>query len=176
MDKDELLSLSGNIIKVDTPEEYVEGKYDLWNLIKVDTKAITNPYRNHNGDDCAVRAVAKLLLPDDGDWKEQYDYVYSELAHIGIKGGYIMNHLVTIAEMLDGEGYTGVIPNDDISAATFLATHKFGKYLISVDGHMYAYLYGVVYDDIDMLEYDMLMLGHNINMVFCDKHEINNLF
>ena len=164
--------------RVDVDGRYVDGECDLFHLLGIETKVFNpNPFGFTNGEDCSVRAVCALLYAEKKQMTEEdYQEVYRKLASTGARLGRIMNHIWVIAEFLKEHGYAAAEPKEDVTVGSFLCTHKTGRYVISFDIHVYAYINGVIYDIGSMFEADETALGHYIDVVYCPEEEAKCLF
>lgn len=100
-----------------------------------------NPKRDEkNTNDCIIRAFCKFL---NKDW----DYVFNGLSSIAFEEKQIFNHPNVITKYANKYNftYTRVLGNTT-TAGEFMYNHKFGKYIIGIPRHAFAYIDGVVYD------------------------------
>jgi hypothetical protein len=164
--------------KLEIPRTYVAlGRYSIWNILGIQFHRVElNPEHAHDANDCSIRAVYTLLYGTAKQNPELYRRVYQEIATIGAERCVIMNHTRIIAEFMERYGYTAIYPSPPVTLATFLRTHRFGKYLVHIDSHMFAYIDGTVIDSAENFETDTYMMGHPVSTIICKKDDVDDLF
>lgn len=98
-----------------------------------------NPF-NRRIDDCVIRAIS--LLTNRG-WGETYD----ELAFLSAKQGYMTDNVEFVEDYLDDR-----FPRECHYSKTvgeFAKEHPYGKYAITMQGHITALIDGTIYDTFD---------------------------
>lgn len=100
-----------------------------------------NPERDSNDTgDCIIRAFCKFL---DKDW----DSVFNDLSKIAFKQKLIFNHPDVINKYAEIYNYTYTLcRRKKMTAGEFMYNHKFGKYIIGIPNHAFAYIDGIIYD------------------------------
>lgn len=168
------------VTKVSVSEDYIEPDKpkSLFGILGIKTIPFNpNPFGFSNGEDCMVRAICALLYVGKQKITEkEYNDVYMKLAETGAKQGRIMNHIWVLAEFLKGYGYTAVQPEDGVTVASFLCTHRTGRYIVSCSSHVYAYIDGTIYDLLTMFENDELILSHYTDVIYCPNYQAESLF
>ena len=89
--------------------------------------------------DCSVRALTRAFEKD-------YDTVYFDLIHKAIPYRYAPNQVDIIADVIKDYGGKQLKPRVEM-VCTFCARHKTGRYIIITDGHIIAYIDGVLCDN-----------------------------
>ena len=120
-----------------------------------------NPVKN-NTEDCAIRAVAKVL---DISWEDSF----IKLAGIAFSMGQTMNYNAVWSAVLRQNGfYKEIIPNtcpDCYTARDFCRDHNKGTYVLAFSNHVSAVIDGVIYDTVDT--------GDEIPMFYWEKRKEN---
>lgn len=97
-----------------------------------------NPF-NRRIDDCVIRSIS--LLTDKG-WGQTYD----ELAFLAAKQGYTTDNVEFVEDYLD-DRYERECPS--MTVGEFASKHPYGKYAITMKGHITSLINGVIYDTFD---------------------------
>ena len=165
--------------KIEVSDDYLEpdSPKNLFSILGIKTIPFNpNPLGFSNGEDCSIRAICALLYVGKQKITEkEYKDVYLKLAQVGVEQGRIMNHTWVIAEFLKQYGYTAVQPEDGVTAAAFMHSHKIGRYIISVPAHVFAYIDGAVSDLLTMFEQDELHLSNYADTIYCPNDEVRVL-
>ena len=95
-----------------------------------------NPY-NRNIEDCVARSLSLLT---DREW----DDTYRELAYYSSLDGYMTDNVEFVEDYLDDR-----YPRECHYSKTveeFAKEHPFGRYAVTMSGHITAIINGVIYD------------------------------
>lgn len=95
-----------------------------------------NPHKRHI-DDCTLRAISLLT---NKSWGE----VYNELSYLASQDSLMMDSVVFIEDYLDDR-----YPRECHYSKTvgeFAKEFPYGKYAVTMDGHITAIIDGVIYD------------------------------
>ena len=98
-----------------------------------------NPFDRHI-EDCVLRSISLLT---GKSWGETYD----ELAYLAAKNGYMTDNVEFVEHYLDNR-----YPRECHYSKTvgeFANERMFGKYAVTMDGHITAIIDGVIYDTFD---------------------------
>ncbi len=169
---------SGSIF-VNPPVTYgTDGKHGLLQLLNIRySNTNWNPNNDSDADDCVVRSVCAILADDPSKPNEDdYKHHYLGLTKSGLNHYKVMNHIGTIHNYLKKYHYVAVEPNMVVSTGTFLATHRFGRYIVGCDNHCFAYIDGAIYDTYQIMNDISFALGHPVKVVFCKEDNLRNLF
>lgn len=101
-----------------------------------------NPNARHI-DDCVLRSIS---LVTNRSWED----VYNELVDLSGDIGYMFNNVGFVEEYLDSR-----YPREchfSKTVSEFAQEYPFGKYLVTMDGHITAIIDGVIYDTFDPSE------------------------
>lgn len=117
-------------------------------------------------NDCTTRTITRLLnIP--------YQEVLKKQLELAIKYEQVhANYYKIVADILSEHGYEMKrIPHKDryISVGEFMATHKKGRYAISANGHIAAYINGVWYDDQNSLRQPDFFLVQIVRDIFYES-------
>ena len=95
-----------------------------------------NPHGRHI-DDCSLRAISLLT---DRDWHEVYD----ELSYLANKDSLMMDSVIFIEDYLD-DRYSRECHYSK-TVGEFAREYPYGKYAITMDGHITALINGKIID------------------------------
>lgn len=107
-----------------------------------------NPYiengnnkKYSDSDDCSVRALCKVT-------GLSWDIVYAKLFEVAEEYKAMPDSIKVITKVAEEYGFKKV---SDISccAAAFMLSNQFGKYMIELEDHIFAYVSGTMYDSVD---------------------------
>ena len=100
-----------------------------------------NPYNRHI-DDCVIRALSILT-------NRSWDNVYDELSDIASNYGYTFDNVEFVEDYLDNRYERECHYSKTLKE--FVREHPFGKYAVTMDGHITAIIDGIVYDTFNPL-------------------------
>lgn len=98
-----------------------------------------NPYGRHI-DDCVIRSISLLT---DRDWKD----VYKELVYFSSLEGYMTHDVDFVEDYLDDRYERECHYSKTVGE--FIEEFPYGKYAVTMQGHITAIIDGVVYDTFD---------------------------
>ena len=99
----------------------------------------SNPYNRHIAD-CVLRAISLL---ENKSWEEVYD----ELSYLSSKKGYMFDNVEFVEDYLDDR-----YPREchySKKVGEFAQEFPYGKYAITMNGHITAVIDGIIYDTFD---------------------------
>lgn len=95
-----------------------------------------NPYGNHISD-CVIRCLSVLT-------NRNWEYVYDELSDLAVDVGLLFSSVNFVEDYLDDR-----YPRECHYAKTvgeFVRENPYGKYAVTMNGHITAIIDGVIYD------------------------------
>lgn len=143
------------------------GKYGMLNLLGIKTKEINlNPNGDERAEDCSIRAILALLQHRNDGVLYTWEYIYDKLATIGRNQHRMPNNYWVVQELMKEYKYRLVVPAKEVQLGTFLATHKQGSYIVSVNNHAFAYIDGTIYDTKPLFPEISYNLGEPLKAVY----------
>lgn len=95
-----------------------------------------NPY-NRNIEDCVIRSLSLLT-------GRSWDETYRELAYYASLDGYMTDNVDFVEDYLDDRYIRECHYSKTVGE--FAEEHPFGKYAVTMNGHITAIIDGVIYD------------------------------